>query len=266
MKLLKPTIIALLSLNLTQCYTLNEYIKEQERKNKQEEKRKSDENIRKSKEKHFPVDRFIEAASQIVDNQIVAFKNKAIRLQKEYGKELQAVPKIKVPAYLNTVCSHSIHYDAWVGRGEITANQCENPKYFQAKKSRDNAIKNIHNKYDSKFITLIQQYELSGTYSYVMCQYSWYKNDYTVIDNLLKNPNYDPPSIYSYTSYLNSDIPIMSEIKNLIKIKNTSQEEIDYVRRKCTKEYTNFNFERWVDDYRNGRPEREYPLQLNPYR
>lgn len=251
MKLLKPTIIALLSLNLTQCYTLNEYIKEQERKNKQEEKRKSDENIRKSKEKHFPVDRFIEAASQIFDNQIVAFKNKTIRLQKEYEKELQAVPKIKVPAYLNTVCSHSIHYDAWVGRGEITANQCENPKYFQAKKSRDNAIRNIHNKYNSKFIDLILQYGVSQDYNRAVCQYSWYKNDYTIINNLLKNPNYAPTSI------------MVSNINHLFEY--TSEEETSYVNRKCTKEYTNFNFERWVDDYRNGRPEREYPQQHNPY-
>lgn len=204
MKLLKPTLIALLSLNLTQCAVIEPYAPEfvrekieENRREKQieEDNRELNEILQSKRENHpnFPVDKFLETPKntyKIIDS---VFKDTAIKYKNEREKELYSVPEVdpRIPQYLNTVCSHSIDYDPLLGRGNITPNQCINPKYAQAVNARNNAINNINAKYDQIYKTLINLYKENGDFVYKMCLYSWFANDYSTMDKITKTPIHD---------------------------------------------------------------------------
>lgn len=243
MKLLKPTIIALLSLNLTQCAVVDHYtpdfVREKMEKNKREEYKKELDKILNSKrENHpnFPVDKFIEAPRKIYKRIDGIFKDTAIKFKQGSEKELYSAPKVdpNIPQYLNTICSHSVHYDPWVGRGEVTPNQCINPRYTQAVNARNNAINNINTKAEQTYQSLIKLYKAHADFAFNMCRYSWFSNDYSIMDKMLKEPIHDMNEIQAiYNRYSNSNITISDNedryISNLCR-DGSANIDIDYFK------------------------------------
>lgn len=150
-KYVKPTLISILALNLTQCV---------DTKKVEAEKRAIESKIiRERIKKEYPgrLEFFVDMQDAGIKVRGDVFKSYIELKRKAQAtiSKIQSQP-INIPRYTNQVCGYNVYSAPFVGPYETVPYYCKNPRYEQEENKKQNRIKNIEQMYQTQLENLIK--------------------------------------------------------------------------------------------------------------